>query len=84
MSLTEFMTEKEDTDMPSYCVNTRAQSNGDHEVHDVTAGKSCLPDPANRLNLGIFSSCSGAVIQAKRSYTQSNGCVHCAPACHTT
>lgn len=35
--------------MPQYCVNSHAQANGDHEVHNVTAGGRCLPVPANRV-----------------------------------
>ena len=38
--------------MPGYCVNRNAQTNGDHEVHDVRANKSCLPTLSNRQDLG--------------------------------
>ncbi|MDR7194865.1 hypothetical protein J2W68_003619 [Luteimonas terrae] len=71
--------------MPSYCVNKNEQTNGDHEVHDLTPG-TCdhLPDSRNRLDLGYHSSCSSAVLQAKQTYRQSNGCKHCTPTCHTT
>ena len=69
--------------MPNYCVNKNAQSNGDHEVHDLASTKGCLPSASNRLDLGYHPSCSGAVTAAKRSYSQSNGCAYCASACHT-
>lgn len=68
--------------MPSYCVNTNAQANGDHEVHD-TGSCTHLPLPQHRLDLGFHPSCVGAVQQAKRSYPQSNGCAYCCPACNT-
>jgi hypothetical protein len=71
--------------MPEYCVNTNAQSNGDHEVHDVTPGRcSYLPDVSNRKNLGWHSNCHSAVAKAKHTYPQSNGCAFCCPECHTT
>ncbi len=68
--------------MPRYYVNKNAQSNGDHEVHQATE----CPTPANeanRLYLGDFSSCHGAVAEAKKHYSQSNGCANCSPACNT-
>lgn len=70
--------------MPDYCVNRQAQSNGDHEVHDLSSTKRCLPDPVNRIALGWHASCTSAVEAAKRQYSQVNGCFYCAPACHTT
>lgn len=72
--------------MANYCVNKNAQSNGDHEVHNIVVGteKGCLPDPANRLALGEHQNCSTAVQKAKQSYTTANGCFYCASACHTT
>lgn len=72
--------------MPRFCVNTNAQyGSNDHEVHDTTIERWCLPDPSNRRDLGIHQDCRSAVAQAKRAhYSDSNGCKHCAPACHTT
>ncbi|MAS56153.1 MAG: hypothetical protein CMJ44_16300 [Pimelobacter sp.] len=69
--------------MPNYCVNKVAQSNGDHEVHDTTAAKWCLPNPANRQDLGLHAGCVSAVQSAKNYYSQVNGCRWCAPNCHT-
>lgn len=64
-----------------YYVNKNAQADGDHEVH--TAGCSFLPEEANRLYLGEFSSCSPAVTEARKHYRQVNGCFYCSRACHT-
>lgn len=64
-----------------YYVNNNAQSNGDHEVH--TGSCSWLPSEANRIYLGNHTSCLPAVTEARRYYTQVNGCYYCANACHT-
>jgi len=65
-----------------YFVNKNAQDNGDHEVH--TQDCSWLPSESNRRYLGEYYSCSDAVREAKKYYTQSNGCYHCSYACHTS
>ena len=67
--------------MASYYVNKNQQSNGDHEVH--TAGCSWLPLAANRIYLGEFAGCASAVAEAKKHYSQVNGCYYCCEACHT-
>lgn len=67
--------------MARYYVNDNAQSNGDHEVHKGDCSR--LPAPQNRTYLGDFSYCSSAVSEAKKYYTQVNGCYYCANACHT-
>jgi hypothetical protein len=67
--------------MANYYVNTKAQSNGDHEVHVSTCTR--LPAGDSRLHLGDFSSCSGAVAEARKHYTQVNGCYFCSNSCHT-
>lgn len=67
--------------MALYYVNSNAQTNGDHEVHEK--GCSFMPDVDNRLYLGDFSSCGPAVTAAKKSYTQVNGCFYCSRPCHT-
>lgn len=69
--------------MPDFCVNKNAQSNGDHEVHDLSASCSYLPASANQLALGNFDSCRGAVQAASNHYSQVNGCYFCANACNT-
>jgi len=68
--------------MGKYYVNKNAQTNGDHEVHE--SGCSYMPKPENRIYLGEFYSCSGAVTEAKKTYPQSNGCYYCCNACHTS
>lgn len=70
--------------MANYCVNTNAQPNGDHEVHNLDANCSYLPDPGNRKNLGEHSTCHTAVAQAKVTYPKADGCGHCAKECHTS
>jgi hypothetical protein len=66
--------------MTAYYVNKDAQPNGDHEVHIP----DCKYFPSNHTYLGDFASCAPAVTEAKRYYSQSNGCYWCSNACHTT
>lgn len=68
--------------MAKYYVNEQKQSNGDHEVH--TSDCRYLPSEANRKYLGEFSNCKDAVKEAKKSYSQSNGCYTCSKDCHTS
>lgn len=70
--------------MPYFIVNTIAQPNGDHEVHNTTTGCSYMPNSIYQKDLGYHSSCSGAVQEAKKTYSRSNGCYYCCNACHTT
>ena len=51
--------------MAKYYVNKNAQNNGDHEVHKT--GCTFMPEPENRLYLGDFASCHGAVREAKKN-----------------
>ncbi len=69
--------------MPSFCVNTNAQPTGEHEVHNLDAGCSYLPNPANRRALGSHPDCHGAVTVAKTIFSNVDGCFYCAKACHT-
>jgi hypothetical protein len=64
-----------------YYVNTKAQANGDHEVH--TSRCSFIPQGANRLYVGDHASCGPAVAEAKQTYPRSNGCFYCCPNCNT-
>ncbi|KQN15953.1 hypothetical protein [Sphingomonas sp. Leaf28] len=66
--------------MASYYVNKNAQANGDHEVHEA----SCRYLPNDKKYLGDYTSCSPAVTEAKKTYSQSNGCKTCSTACHTS
>lgn len=67
--------------MARYYVNKNAQSNGDHEVHKQ--GCSFMPAEENRIYLGDHTSCQPAVREAKKHYSQANGCYYCSNACHT-
>jgi hypothetical protein len=67
--------------MASYYVNKNAQDNGDHEVHMV--GCSFMPDLNNRIYLGDFDNYQDAVREAKKQFSQSNGCYYCARECNT-
>lgn len=68
--------------MPKYYVNSKPQTNGDHEVHVETCSR--LPDYQNRVDLGFHQNCSTAVLAAKNHYAKSNGCYYCCNACHTS
>ncbi|AFL79711.1 hypothetical protein Aeqsu_0185 [Aequorivita sublithincola DSM 14238] len=68
--------------MATYYVNKQEQSNGDHEVH--TSNCRYLPSSENRKHLGEFSNCKEAVAEAKKTYSQSNGCYTCSRDCHTS
>ena len=75
--------------MPEYCINRNQQSNGDYEVHDLTPGNcNHLPNLENRIGLGAFSDCKGAVREAKRRFPDNsnkiNGCYYCSRPCHTS
>lgn len=70
--------------MPTYCINKNEQTDsGDHEVHDTSTNRWCLPDIDNRRDLGVHSDCQSAVREARNYYTKVNGCAFCAPTCHT-
>ncbi len=68
--------------MPNYCVNKNAQPTGEHEVHNVDTC-NYLPETYNRLSLGWHSDCKGAIAEAKKYYSNVDGCAHCCPDCHT-
>lgn len=68
--------------MPNYYVNTRPQTNGDHEVHTDTC--RYLPAPEHQKALGYFFNCADAVREAKKTFPKANGCYYCANACHTS
>lgn len=67
--------------MDRYHVNNRQQSNGDHEVHKE--GCYWLSRADSTKDLGLHSSCWGAVNLARTIYPTANGCATCARACHT-
>jgi len=67
--------------MADYYVNTNAQPTGEHEVH--TEGCSHPPLPNHRRPLGNFTDCKDAVREAKKHYSNVDGCAYCCPSCHT-
>ena len=68
--------------MDSYYVNNHVQSNGDHEVHKSDC--RYYKNGNSMKSLGNFSNCADAVKEAKKTYSQSNGCATCCPTCHTS
>lgn len=66
--------------MALYYVNKKSQSTGEHEVH--TGSCNWLPAPENRQYLGAFDNCTDAVREAKKYYSDVDGCAYCCPACH--
>lgn len=68
--------------MKRYYVNKRAQANGDHEVH--VEGCDWMPLEKNRIYLGMFYGCTGAVSEARKHFKQVNGCYYCSRECHTS
>lgn len=68
--------------MASYYVNKNAQSNGDHEVHQL--GCDHAANVSNRIRLGDHPNCQSAVRAAKQHYSQVNGCFYCCNPCHTS
>ena len=67
--------------MAHFYVNTNAQANGDHEVHEQ--GCSFMPHASNRIYLGDFTNCHAAVREAQKTYRTANGCYYCARPCNT-
>lgn len=67
--------------MVTYCVNKNAQDTGEHEVH--TYNCNYLPKEENRIYLGSFSTCHGAIEEAKKYYSNVDGCYYCSKECHT-
>lgn len=68
--------------MTNYYVNTRAQYNGDHEVHTDSCDR--LPDIENRKFLGTFFNCQDAVREAKKTYSNADGCHYCCKECNNS
>ena len=73
--------------MGIYVMNKNAQSNGDHEVHNLSGGIThCLPNSENQITIGLHSSCGSAISAAKKKFPnyKINGCFFCSSACHTS
>lgn len=67
--------------MAKYYVNKNQQPNGDHEVH--REGCNWMPLSGNRIYLGSHATCYTAIAEARKHYSQVNGCYYCSNACHT-
>lgn len=67
-----------------YIVNKNTDQHGLHEVHKENYCNH-LPNPENRVYLGMFDNCQEALASARRTYPNDrfDGCAHCCPACHT-
>ena len=63
-----------------YYVNTNPEKGQNHEVHADGCNK--MPLSKNRSYLGYFSNCSQAVEEAKKTYSDADGCFWCSRACH--
>lgn len=70
--------------MPTFCVNMNAQSNGDHEVHNLDRNCNRLPALGSRQDLDWHQDSRSAVAAAMATCSRSNGCFYCARECHTT
>ena len=68
--------------MNDYYVHKYQDDKGDHEVHTSSCHK--LPYLENRIYLGEFGNCHDAVREAKKYYSQVDGCVHCSEDCHNS
>lgn len=65
--------------MDKYYVNDKAQSSGEHEVHK----SGCSYMPSNKTDLGYHKDCHSAVKEAKKTYSNVDGCYYCCNECHT-
>lgn len=55
---------------------------GEHEVHRLDC--SYLPSKENQIFLGLFDSCTEAIVMAKRLQPswKIDGCMYCSSGCH--
>jgi len=68
--------------LKDYYVNLTESSEGDHEVHED--GCYWLSIASRKTHLGAYDNCRPAVTKAKQyHFSNSNGCKHCSPDCHT-
>ncbi|QPK64164.1 hypothetical protein IVG45_04100 [Methylomonas sp. LL1] len=67
--------------MAEFYIETNAQPNGDHIVHNANC--SLLPAKDAIRYLGSIASCASAVKKAAESFKQVNGCPQCATTCHS-
>lgn len=58
-----------------YCLETDIQPEGWRRVHKTTCPYA--PEEKRQHYLGVYMSCVDAVLEARRIYPQSKGCVYC-------
>lgn len=63
-----------------YYLNRNAQSTGEHEIHTMDC--KYLPYAENRILLGYFNNCKDALKEAKKYYSNVDGCHFCCNSCH--
>ena len=69
--------------MDHYYVNRHAQETDEHEVQVHTGSCRYLPEPENCIYLGYFSNCKEALEEAKKYYSDVDGCYYCYRPCNT-
>ncbi|MGZ4958900.1 MAG: hypothetical protein ACXV7J_06590 [Methylomonas sp.] len=67
--------------MAEFYIETNAQANGDHIVHNANCSQ--LPAKDTLRYLGAIASCGSALQKAAQSFKQVNGCPQCATTCHS-
>jgi hypothetical protein len=65
--------------MPIFIMNAHQQSNGIHEIHNLTTRCPLLPRPENQIDLGHHPSWQDAMALARRLWPRHriNGCYYC-------
>ena len=64
-----------------YYVNDNSQADsGDYEVHKD--GCSWLALAKSKSYLGYFTNCKDAIVKAKTTYNQVDGCAYCCKECN--
>jgi len=75
--------------MAKYILNKRMQGSKSGKNFEVHNEETCghLPDPVNRLDLGMHPDCHSAKAHAKSKYPKNakdiDGCFYCSNPCHT-
>lgn len=64
--------------MSRHFVNDHAQPTGEHEVHK----EGCGFTPILKTDLGYHSNCQSAIEEAKKKYSNVDGCYYCCNPCH--
>ena len=67
--------------MDRYWVNNSnfSNPNNNHEVHK----EGCQYMPSDKTYLGYFSNCFGALAEARKHFSNVDGCATCCSECHT-